>query len=91
MICVAALVAAWRRLPKAYSVYAALVLGVCIWSPGPDIALRSIDRYSLVIFPLWMAAAAKLSERRLIAPVLLLSSALLFFYAYEIACWVFVA
>ncbi len=90
-ICVAALIAAWKRLPKAYSVYAALALGVCIWSPAPDFALRSIDRYSLVMFPLWMAAAAKLSERRLIAPVMLLSSAMLLFYAYELACWVFVA
>jgi hypothetical protein len=90
-ICVAALVAAWRLLPKAYAIYAALVLVVCTWSPAPDFALRSIDRYSLVIFPLWMAAAAKLTERRLIAPVMLLSTILLVFYSYEIACWVFVA
>jgi hypothetical protein len=90
-IAVASLIAAWRRLPKPYAVYSLLVMTVCIWSPTPDMPLRSIDRYVLVLFPLWMSAAAWLQERRLLRPVLCVSAPLLVFYCVLAARWTFIA
>jgi hypothetical protein len=90
-IAIASLIGAWKRLPKAYAVYAALVLIVCIWSPSLFFPFRSIDRYLLVVFPLWMATAAWLQERRTVRPVLYVSTALLVFYCVLAARWVFIA
>jgi hypothetical protein len=90
-IAIASLIGAWRRLPKLYAIYSALVLIVCVWSPTPELPLRSIDRYSLVLFPLWMAAAAWLEERRRVWPVLCISTSLLIFYCVLAARWVFIA
>jgi Mannosyltransferase (PIG-V) len=90
-ICLASLVVAWRRLPKVYSIYTIVVLIIATSSPVRTDALHAIDRYALMLFPLWMAAGAWLSERRLLRPVLEVSTVLLAFYAFEFARWVFVA
>ncbi|HWE31833.1 MAG TPA: mannosyltransferase family protein, partial [Solirubrobacteraceae bacterium] len=55
-VAVAALVYGFKRLPLPYTVYAALSLLICISSPVAGQPLKSLDRYVLVIFPLWMAA-----------------------------------
>jgi hypothetical protein len=86
-----ALVTAFRRLPLAYGAYALAVLLVCIWSPVSGQPLKSIDRYTLTIFPLWMAAGSWVSERRLTRPVLVISAALLAFWTYQFATWAWVA
>jgi len=86
-----ALVATFRRLPVAYGAYSLAVLVVCVWNPVPDQPLKSVDRYILTIFPLWMAAGAWISERRLTRAVLLVSAALLAFWSYEFATWAWVA
>lgn len=91
VIAVAALTAAARRLPPAYGAYAAAVLLVCTWSPVAGQPLRSLDRYTLTIFPLWMAAAAWIAERRLARATLILSAALLAFYTFEFATWAWIA
>ncbi len=93
VLCLAgwALVACFRRLPLAYSLYAALALVVCVSSPVSRQPLISLDRYALTIFPLWMAAGAALSRRRLLWPVLGLMGALLAFYSFQFATWAFVA
>ncbi len=70
-IAVLALVAAFRRLPLAYGAYAGAALLVCTWSPVAGQPLKSLDRYSLTIFPLWMAAGAWISDRRLTRATLL--------------------
>jgi Mannosyltransferase (PIG-V) len=90
-IAVAALVIAARRLPVAYAAYALATLLVCIWNPVAGQPLKSVDRYLLTIFPLWMAAGAWLSERRLVRPVLLLSAGLLAFWTFQFATWAWVA
>ena len=90
-ITVAALVVALRRLPIAYGAYALATLLVCTWSPVMGQPLKSLDRYTLTIFPLWMAAGAWLSERRLVRPVLLVSAGLLAFWTFQFATWAWVA
>jgi hypothetical protein len=90
-IAVAALVAAFRRLPAHYGAYALATLLVCTWSPVTGQPLQSIDRYTLTIFPLWMAAGAWLSERRLARPAVLASAGLLAFWTFQFATWAWVA
>ena len=87
----AALLIAWRRLPLAYSAYAALALLVCISSQTIIQPLLSVDRYLLTIFPLWMAAGAWLAERGALKPVLLISALLLLFYSASFATWAYIA
>jgi hypothetical protein len=91
VIALVALVAAVRRLPLAYSAYALAALVVCTWSPVPDQPLKSVDRYTLTIFPLWMAAGAWVSERRFTRAVVVVSAALLAFWSYQFATWAWVA
>lgn len=90
-IAVLALVVAFRRLPLAYGAYAGAALLVCIWSPVAGEPLKSLDRYTLTIFPLWMAAGAWLSERRLTRVTLLASAGLLAFWTFQFATWAWVA
>jgi hypothetical protein len=92
VLALAALVACGRRLPAEYAAYAGVVLLACISSPDVGQPLWSLDRYTLTIFPLWMAAGAWLSGRRRALPaVVLCGSALLVFYAAQFASWAFVA
>jgi hypothetical protein len=90
-VAAAALVAAFRRLPLAYGAYALAALLVCIWSPAAGQPLKSFDRYTLTMFPLWMAAGAWLAERRLSRPMIVASAALLAFWTFEFAAWTWVA
>lgn len=90
-IAAAALVAAFRRLSFAYGAYASVVLLVCLWSPVSGQPLKSFDRYTLTIFPLWMAAGAWVAERRLTRPVIVASALLLAFWTFQFAAWTWVA
>jgi hypothetical protein len=92
LICVCAAVGAWRLLPRAFAIYATLVILVFTMSVVAIIPLRSFDRYMLPIFPLWMMAAKWLDERRLLLrAVLVVSPCLLAFYTIEFTRWVLVA
>ena len=87
----AALIACARRLPVAYTAYAALALLLTTSSRVQLEPLKSLDRYALTIFPLWMGAGAWLAERRLTRPVVLLTACLLVFYTLEFTTWAFIA
>lgn len=91
LLAVGALVVCFRRLPSAYGVFAVLALLVAISSPVAGQPLKSLDRYVLTIFPLWMAAGAWLSEKRLLVPILTAGLALLAFFSFQFAAWTFVA
>lgn len=91
VIAVLALVAAFRRLPLAYAAYAGAALLVCTWSPVAGQPLKSLDRYTLTIFPLWMAAGVWISERRTGRVTLLVSAGLLAFWTFQFATWAWVA
>lgn len=90
-LAVTLLVLVARRLPIQYGAYALATLLVCIWSGVSGQPLKSLDRYTLTIFPLWMAGGAWLSERRLIRPVVLVSAGLLTFWTFQFATWAWVA
>jgi hypothetical protein len=79
-----------RRLPAALTVYAALALIVSISSPVSGQPLQSLDRYLLVIFPLWMAAGSVLSRPVVRAGVVGGGLVLLVFYSFQFATWSFV-
>lgn len=91
VLALVALGIAFRRLPMAYAVYALAVVVVCVWSPTVNQPLQSFDRYTLTIFPLWMAAGSVLSRRRLLVPLVFLESALLAFYSFVAAAWFFIS
>jgi hypothetical protein len=88
-VAVAALVLAYRRLPRPYVAYALLMLLSTLCSPTLTQPLEGLDRYVLVIFPLTMAAGAWLSERRWTAPAVVFGGALMCFYAFQVATWTF--
>jgi Mannosyltransferase (PIG-V) len=90
-VAAAALAYGFKRLPRPYTVYAALSLLICISSPVAGQPLKSLDRYVLVIFPLWMAAGAWVAQRRLTRAAVILSGALLAFYTYQFTTWAWVA
>ncbi|MGH2861966.1 MAG: mannosyltransferase family protein [Solirubrobacteraceae bacterium] len=89
-ICLATLALAWRCLPKAYSVFSALCLLICVSSPVTGAPLNSLDRFVLVLFPLWMVAGKWLDEHRRLGAVLTGSGALLFVFALQFARWAFI-
>jgi hypothetical protein len=91
IIAVGALAFAFRRLPLAYAGYALAALIATIWSPVAGQPLASLDRYSLTIFPLWMAAGLWLSERRETRAVLVFSAVLLALWSAQFGSWYFVA
>jgi len=91
VISIAALVGAWRRLPKPYAVYAGLVILLYASSVVATIPLLAFDRYMLPVFPLWMSAGAWLRERRLMPFALEISVLLLILFAVETGRWAAIA
>lgn len=91
LVSVGALALCFRRLPRAYGVFALLAFLVAISSPVAGQPLKSLDRYVLTIFPLWMVAGAWLAERRRQWPALAACACLLAFFTVQFATWTFVA
>jgi hypothetical protein len=90
--CLVALEACRRRMRAEYTVYAALVLVMCLSTVEQGEPLWSFDRFALTIFPLWMVAGAFLARRRwLLVPVCLCGAAALVFYTMQFSSWAFIA
>ena len=64
VVAVLALVACWRRLPAAYTVYAAAALLFPLLYPAAARPLSSLPRFVVVIFPLFMGTSALLAGHR---------------------------
>jgi hypothetical protein len=81
----------WMR-PE-YTVYAALMILMCLATPEKGEPLWSYDRFALTMFPLWMAGGAWLSRRRLAlqATLLCAGAAALVFYTLQFSSWAFIA
>jgi hypothetical protein len=86
-----ACVGALRRLPIAYGAYVIAALAMPLSYPVGPLPLASLPRYEVVLFPLFMWAAAWVHERRSIAPALASSAVLLGLFTAEFATWRFVA
>jgi hypothetical protein len=63
-LAIAALVAAWRTIPRAYGVYAFVSVTFLLSVPGRLEPLESFSRYMLPVFPLFMGAAAIMARHR---------------------------
>lgn len=64
LVALALLAMCWRRLPSAYTLYAATALLLPLSYPTPHTPLLSLPRFVLVDFPLFVALAATLAPRR---------------------------
>jgi hypothetical protein len=92
LVTVAALVVAWRRVPRAYWAYAFVSLAFLLSVPGRLEPLESFSRYVLPLFPLFMGAAAWLTRhRRLTVSWLLLSCVVLALFSGLWGVWDWVA
>jgi hypothetical protein len=80
-----------KRLPLAYTAYAAAALALAVSVPTPWEPLRSLPRFTLVIFPLWIALALWATERRLVRAVLLVCAPLVAFWTVLFTSWTWAA
>ncbi len=80
-----------RRLPFAYAAYALASLAPALSYPVTPQPLDSLPRYELVVFPLFMWAAAWVSEHRREPQVLACFGVLLGLFTAEFASWRFVS
>jgi hypothetical protein len=89
---VPALIAAWRRLPAAYAIYAIAALALPLSEPVAGQPLMSLPRFLLVLFPLSIATGGWLSEHpRARRPLLVLSAALMVAFGAQFSTWHWVA
>jgi hypothetical protein len=80
-----------RRLPLAYAGYAAAALALAVSVPTPWEPLRSLPRFTLVIFPLWIALAVWATERHRVRAVLLGCAPLVAAWAVMFTSWTWAA
>ena len=88
LIVLLALANTWRRLPLEYAVFSLLAILLCTSSAVTMEPLKGLDRYMLPIFPLWIGAAAWISERRVMTAVMSLSCAMLMVETIQFTRWV---
>jgi Mannosyltransferase (PIG-V) len=81
----------WKWLPLAYAAYAAVGLALAVSAPTPWEPLRSLPRFTLVIFPLWIALALWATERRRVYAVLLACVPLVAAWAVLFISWTWAA
>ncbi len=81
----------WRRLPFAYTALAGLSLVLAISAPTPGEPLRSLPRFTLVLFPLWIALSLWATERRRVRAVILICAPLLVLWTYLFVSWTWAA
>jgi hypothetical protein len=84
-------VVAWRHFGAPYGLFAALSLAIPLSVPSERWPLLSIQRFGLVIFPLFMALAVVGSRPRVHTWVLVLSAVLLGVVSAQWALWQWVA
>ena len=80
-----------RRLPIAYGAYAVVALALPLSSPITPQPLDGLPRYEIVLFPLFMWAAAWLEERGWGDGALAASGVLLGFFTAMFATWRYVS
>jgi hypothetical protein len=84
-------VVAWRRFGAPYGLFAALSLAIPLSVPSERWPLLSIQRFGLVVFPLFMALAVLGSRPRVHTAVVVMSVVLLGVVSAQWALWQWVA
>lgn len=87
LLALMALVAVFRRLPAAYGAYALCGLIVVLSTPTAWDPLRGLARYMMVLFPLYMGAAAWAVEQHAVRRLLIGSAVLMCLLAVQFATW----
>ena len=77
----------WKRLPAAYTAYAAISLAMAVSVPAHNEPLKSLPRFMLVMFPLWIALALWATENRRVRTVIAISAPLLALSTYLFVIW----
>lgn len=77
----------WKRLPAAYTVFAAISLAMAVSVPANNEPLKSLPRFTLVMFPLWIALALWATEHRRVRTVIAISAPLLALSTYLFVIW----
>jgi hypothetical protein len=67
----------WKRLPLAYTAFAAMSLAVAVSVPAGGDPLKSFPRFMLVLFPLWIGLALWATELRHVRKIVTISAPLL--------------
>jgi Mannosyltransferase (PIG-V) len=81
----------WKRLPMPYTVFAGLGLFLAVSAPSSVEPLRSLPRFTLVLFPLWIALALWATERRRVRAVIFICAPLLVSWTYLFVSWTWAA
>jgi hypothetical protein len=91
VLAVAALIAAWTRVPRVYVIYAIVQLALSTSVPTGSEPMIGLGRYLLPLFALFMGAGAYLAERRTAARITLsMSIALLVLFSGLWGYWALV-
>jgi Mannosyltransferase (PIG-V) len=77
LLAVALLRYGWKRLPLAYTAFAAISLAMAVSVPTANDPLKSLPRFTLTMFPLWIALGLWATERQRVRQVLAISAPLL--------------
>ena len=77
----------WKRLPAAYTVFAAISLAMAVSVPASNEPLKSLPRFTLVMFPLWIALALWATEHRRVRMVIAVSAPLLALSSILFVAW----
>ena len=80
-----------RRLPLAYTAFAALSLTMAVSVPATGEPLKSLPRFTLVMFPLWISLGLWASQGRRLKPLLAVCAPLLAVWTYLFTAWLWAA
>ncbi len=77
----------WRRLPLAYTAFAAISLAMAVSVPAGDAPLKSLPRFTLLMFPLWIALALWATEHQRVREVIAVCVPLLAIATFAFVGW----
>jgi hypothetical protein len=78
----------WKRLPLAYTAFAAISLAMAASVPAGGEPLKSLPRFTLVMFPLWIALALWATERQRVRQVIAVCAPLLALITFLFVGWI---
>ncbi len=81
----------WRHLPFAYTSYAAIALALAVSAPTAGEPLRSLPRFTITIFPLWIALAQWARQRGRTRAVVLACAPLVALWSGLFVSWTWAA
>ena len=81
----------WKWLPVAYACYAGVALALAVSAPTAGEPLRSLPRFTIVIFPLWIALAGWATQRRRTRAVIAVCAPLVALWSALFVSWTWAA